>query len=85
MAHERTAVRLRQAPAPPALVSKAISIGNLVFCSEQVGCNAKTGIMIEEPIQARMVRVPALSTRKMSPYSRNGFNGIQKQSVLAQS
>ncbi|KAI8714112.1 hypothetical protein NCS52_01130600 [Fusarium sp. LHS14.1] len=41
------------APTPPPFLSKAISLGNLVFCSGQVAINPKTGTLVKGTVGDR--------------------------------
>ncbi|KAF9892231.1 hypothetical protein FE257_002008 [Aspergillus nanangensis] len=53
----RTPVRTDKAPLPPPFLSQAMVVGDLVFCSGQLGVNPSTGKMVEGPIQERTKQI----------------------------
>ncbi|KAH2058210.1 hypothetical protein KXV43_000289 [Aspergillus fumigatus] len=49
----RIPIRTEKAPLPPPFLSQGIKVGNMIYCSGQVGVDPTTGKMVEGPIQAR--------------------------------
>lgn len=54
----RKAVRTSQAPSPPPFLSQGLVVGDLVYCSGQIGADPTTGKLVGGPIQNRTVRHP---------------------------
>ncbi|KAI9044254.1 L-PSP endoribonuclease family protein [Aspergillus affinis] len=53
----RVSVSTDKAPLPPPFLSQGIVVGDVVYCSGQVGVNAATGKMVEGSIQNRTKQV----------------------------
>ncbi|KAJ5807070.1 YjgF/Yer057p/UK114 family [Penicillium riverlandense] len=49
----RTAVRTERAPSPPPFLSQGIIVGDVVYCSGQVGADPSTGKLVAGSIQDR--------------------------------
>ncbi|KAJ5373765.1 YjgF/Yer057p/UK114 family [Penicillium concentricum] len=49
----RTAVSTKGAPLPPPILSQGLVVGNVVYCSGQLGVDPITGEMVEGTIQDR--------------------------------
>jgi hypothetical protein len=56
----RIPIQTKNAPLPPRFLSQGIKVGNMIYCSGQVGVDPTTGKMVEGPIQARTVLSPSL-------------------------
>jgi enamine deaminase RidA (YjgF/YER057c/UK114 family) len=56
----RIPIQTKNAPLPPPFLSQGIKVGNIIYCSGQVGVDPTTGKMVEGPIQARTVLSPSL-------------------------
>lgn len=54
----RTPVRAQNAPTPAPFLSQAIVVGDLIFCSGQLGVNPTTNQMVEGSIKERTVLTP---------------------------
>ncbi|GAT25334.1 L-PSP endoribonuclease family protein [Aspergillus luchuensis] len=57
----RIPIRTQKAPLPPPFLSQGIVVGDMVYCSGQVGVNPATGKMVEGSIQARTVQKQILN------------------------
>ncbi|KAL3410647.1 YjgF-like protein [Aspergillus fumigatus] len=53
----RIPIRTEKAPLPPPFLSQGIKVGNMIYCSGQVGVDPTTGKMVEGPIQARTKQI----------------------------
>ncbi|CAK41877.1 hypothetical protein CBS63078_3727 [Aspergillus niger] len=53
----RIPIRTQKAPLPPPFLSQGIVVGDMVFCSGQVGVNPATGKMVEGSIQERTKQI----------------------------
>ncbi|EAW13385.1 L-PSP endoribonuclease family protein [Aspergillus clavatus NRRL 1] len=53
----RTPIRTNKAPLPPRFLSQGIVVGDMVYCSGQLGVNPATGKMVGGPIQARTKQI----------------------------
>jgi enamine deaminase RidA (YjgF/YER057c/UK114 family) len=51
----RTAVSTKGAPVPPPILSQGLVVGNVVYCSGQLGVEPTTGEMVKGTIQDRTV------------------------------
>ncbi|KAL4759721.1 Endoribonuclease L-PSP/chorismate mutase-like protein [Aspergillus foveolatus] len=49
----KTQIRTNNAPAPAPFLSQATIVGNIVFCSGQLGIDPKTGKMVEGTVKDR--------------------------------
>ncbi|KXG53866.1 YjgF/Yer057p/UK114 family [Penicillium griseofulvum] len=49
----RTAVSTKGAPVPPPILSQGLVVGNVVYCSGQLGVDPTTGEMVKGTIQDR--------------------------------
>jgi 2-iminobutanoate/2-iminopropanoate deaminase len=54
----RISIQTEKAPLPPPFLSQGIKVGDMVYCSGQIGVDPTTGKMVEGPIQARTVYPP---------------------------
>lgn len=52
----RVPVRTERAPLPPPFLSQGLVVGDVVYCSGQVGADPTTGTLVEGSIQNRTVR-----------------------------
>lgn len=52
----RTAVRTKGAPLPPPFLSQGLVVGDVVYCSGQLGADPTTGELLKGTIQDRTVR-----------------------------
>lgn len=52
----RTPVSTKGAPVPPPILSQGMVVGNMIYCSGQLGVNPTTGKMVEGTVQDRTVR-----------------------------
>lgn len=52
----RTPVSTKGAPVPPPILSQGMVVGNMVYCSGQLGVDPTTGKMVEGTVQDRTVR-----------------------------
>jgi enamine deaminase RidA (YjgF/YER057c/UK114 family) len=52
----KTPVFTADAPAPPPFLNQATIVGNILFCSGQLGVDPKTGKMVEGSVKDRTVR-----------------------------
>jgi enamine deaminase RidA (YjgF/YER057c/UK114 family) len=55
----RIPIRTEKAPLPPPFLSQGIKVGDMIYCSGQVGVDPTTGKMVDGPIQARTVLSPS--------------------------
>ncbi|KAI9933458.1 hypothetical protein ASPWEDRAFT_138055 [Aspergillus wentii DTO 134E9] len=53
----RTAISTKGAPTPPPFLSQGLVVGDVVYCSGQVGVNPTTGKMVEGTVQDRARQV----------------------------
>ncbi|RAK85709.1 YjgF-like protein [Aspergillus costaricaensis CBS 115574] len=53
----RIPIRTQKAPLPPPFLSQGIVVGDMVYCSGQVGVNPTTGKMVEGSIQERTKQI----------------------------
>lgn len=60
----RNAVSTNKAPLPPPFLSQGIVVGDIVYCSGQVGVDPATGKMAEGSIQNRTVSFADAFTRE---------------------
>ncbi|KAJ9492765.1 hypothetical protein VN97_g440 [Penicillium thymicola] len=49
----RTPVSTKGAPAPPPILSQGMVVGNMIYCSGQLGVDPTTGKMVEGTVQDR--------------------------------
>ncbi|KAJ5964563.1 YjgF/Yer057p/UK114 family [Penicillium vulpinum] len=49
----RIAISTKGAPAPPPILSQGLVVGNMIYCSGQLGVDPTTGQMVEGTIQDR--------------------------------
>ncbi|PYI12039.1 YjgF-like protein [Aspergillus sclerotiicarbonarius CBS 121057] len=53
----RIPIRTQKAPLPPPFLSQGIVVGDMAYCSGQVGVNPATGKMVEGSIQERTKQI----------------------------
>jgi len=63
----RIPIRTQKAPLPPPFLSQGIVVGDMVYCSGQVGVNPATGKMVEGSIQERTVHHSFLHNQNQYP------------------
>lgn len=81
MSLNRTVIRADDAPGAVGPYSQAIAMGEMVFCSGQIGINPATGQMVEGDVQAQTRQV-LTNLRAVLQTAGSGLSHVVKTTVF---